>query len=144
MIEPRFGSAAAVVNNTIYAFGGFGNTGTVERFQLSDDSNNNTNRWSKIKNKMTTARVEHCAVAVGDLIYLIGGCEPSNGEPLDSMEVFDTKTETFVSLSTRLPMPMANAPTVVVDKYIVITLVTYTLLFDTEAKVWKKIVTLPI
>jgi len=76
---------------------------------------------------MATPRCYHCAVTIGDTIYIIGGCTNSYDylkhkqtyDHLDSVEMFDTSSQIFRKGPT-LPMPMSGMSAVVVGKLIVI------------------------
>lgn len=69
---------------------------------------------------MIQARYKHAAVTVGSLIYIIGGTDDyDHSKHLDTMEVFDPQTESFV-LGPRMPFALTGMAAVVIGKYIIV------------------------
>jgi N-acetylneuraminic acid mutarotase len=95
MPTPRYYLAAAVVNNIIYAIGGYRNTylSTNEAYDPS------TGTWTT-KAPMPTARAYLAAAAVNNIIYAIGGANVSG--ILSTNEAYDPSTNTW---TTKAPMP---------------------------------------
>ena len=93
---PRYGLAVAVVNNRIFAIGGFnGNTlSTVEEYNSSNDI------WIT-RTAMPTARMGFAIGVVNNKIYAIGGFKQSNY--LSIVEEYDVDNDTWVA--------KANMPT---------------------------------
>jgi hypothetical protein len=95
----RFGLAAAVVNNKIYAIGGWRSTylTTNQEYDPSTDS------WIT-KAHMPTPRADLAAAVVNNKIYAIGGYNSSGY--LSTNEVYDPSTDTW---TTKASMPTARA-----------------------------------
>jgi N-acetylneuraminic acid mutarotase len=103
MPTPRYGVAAATVNDRIYIIGGTQQQGedlsTVEAYDPLTDT------WTSLA-PMPTARYAPTATAIGPTIYVIGGSYPSdNRRVLQTVEAYDTGSNTWVTLS---PMPTAR------------------------------------
>ena len=87
MPTARFGLAAAVFDNKIYAIGGetdHGVTGVVERYDPVTDT------WEKLADKPTPV-ADVGAVVIGGKIYVPGG-RLVDGKTTDILEVFDPVT----------------------------------------------------
>jgi N-acetylneuraminic acid mutarotase len=87
--------AAAALNGSIYAIGGYTTTliatlASVERFDPE------TNTWTLVAS-MSTARKAHAAVAVGRFVYVIGGTSDNYASSLSSMDRYDPETNTWLS-----------------------------------------------
>jgi len=97
MPTARYGLAAAVVNNKIYAIGGWNGSylATVEEYDPA------TNIWTA-KANMPTARYYLAAAAVSNKIYAIGGY---NGSSLATVEEYDPATDTWTAKAS---MPTAR------------------------------------
>jgi N-acetylneuraminic acid mutarotase len=85
----RTGSAACVINDTIYLLGGMGPTGSdLPTNEMFDPL---TNTWQH-KRSMPTARGFLSAAAVDGIIYAIGGGYPSSKY---NVEAYDPATDTW-------------------------------------------------
>jgi len=90
---PRMDLAVAVVNNKIYAIGGWNQTvrSTVEEYDRS------SNAWTP-KAPMPRARTGLIAIPVNGKIYAIGGSDDANVLP--TAEVYDAVTDSWLKSST--------------------------------------------
>jgi N-acetylneuraminic acid mutarotase len=89
MITQRSNFAASVVNNKIYAIGGWAN----KNGQMVEAYDPVADRWTK-KADMPTARRGIAGGAVGNFIYVIGGTvDDLTG--MATVEVYDTITDTW-------------------------------------------------
>jgi len=111
MKQARFCCAAATHNGIIYAFGGmdenYRRVSTVEVF----DTANPDGEWKLLNNAMSKERSSHCVVTIGDLFFVIGG-------GLNSVEVFDTTTQSFRN-GPPLPIPISESSAITVGKFII-------------------------
>ncbi len=124
MIEGRSNFAASVIDDIIYVFGGKNNSGAVDKIQVPSSSSSSwylySPEWERIQNTtMITPRYDHAAAVVGNQIYILGGRDNSSWKILDSVEVFDQTSESFVP-GPRMPIALANMAAVVVGKYIAV------------------------
>ncbi len=99
MPTPRYDFAIGVVNNKIYAIGGYqwglgGQLDTVEEYNPATDS------WTT-KTSMPTGRKNLAAAVFDNKIYAIGGGSGSIVKSLDVNEVYDPSTDSW---STKAPM----------------------------------------
>ncbi|BFH17394.1 hypothetical protein WJ0W_002188 [Paenibacillus melissococcoides] len=102
MPTARAGLTTAVVNNKIYVIGGYlDKNGKVERTNIVEVYDTQTDEWSTVAN-MPTARSWAPATAIGDKIYVFGGGN-SNGA-LKNTECYDTSTDTWTR-KTDMPLP---------------------------------------
>ncbi len=88
MPTARFGLAVGVVNNKIYAIGGYNDNGflnTVEEYDPATDT------WQQ-KTNMPTARDRLAIGVANNKIYAIGGCYWRN---LNTVEEYDPATDTW-------------------------------------------------
>jgi N-acetylneuraminic acid mutarotase len=97
MLTARAGLAAAVVNNIIYAIGGY-NGRELSTNEAYDPS---TNTWTT-KRSMLTARQEFAVAVVNNIIYAIGGW---NNGYLSTNEAYNPSTDTW---TTKAPMLTAR------------------------------------
>jgi N-acetylneuraminic acid mutarotase len=91
MPTARYAPATAVVNNTIYAIGGFNNGIALATVEAYDPV---SNTWVA-KAPMPTARYGLAAAAVNNTIYAIGGGD-SNGNVLATVEAYTPATTLYV------------------------------------------------
>ena len=56
-----------------------------------DKYNPTLDEWKKVAS-IRTGRAAHCAVAIGNLIYVLGGCDISS-VCLNSVECFDSSSD---------------------------------------------------
>jgi N-acetylneuraminic acid mutarotase len=84
MPSKRGGLTSAVVNDTIYVFGGEEPSGT---FNNNEKYNPKTNTWTSTQS-MPTSRHGLAAAAVDDKIYVIGGGPEPGGSQTDLNEIF--------------------------------------------------------
>ncbi|MBI5547813.1 MAG: chitobiase/beta-hexosaminidase C-terminal domain-containing protein, partial [Deltaproteobacteria bacterium] len=99
MPTTRFGLAAVLVNNKIYAFGGKASGGAVLANLEVYDPINNT--WSNAVAQMPRGRYAFGAVARGTKVYLVGG-EDAAGARVAEVDIYDVATNSWSSGS---PMP---------------------------------------
>jgi hypothetical protein len=101
----RTGLAVCTLAGELYAIGGRNNSvrnisnllATVERYSPSSDT------WSAVtRGRMSDARVEHAAVAVGSAIYVLGGHSVG---PIANVLKFDSTQGTWSEVA---PMPQAR------------------------------------
>jgi len=114
MPQARAGTAAAGQGNGIYVFGGRTTTApsepacvgtiapgastTILRYDIDTDS------WANAGN-LAVSRSDATAARVGAKIYIFGGC--GTGSMLNSIEVYDPKTQTSTLLAVTLPTQRA-------------------------------------
>ena len=109
MPTARYGFAAAVVNNKIYAIGGYTDQGLITN--LNEEYDPASNSWTT-KTPMTVAR-DPAVVVVNNKIYAIGGGtnqEYSNTHS-NLNEEYDPASNSW---TTKTPMTVARDPAVVV------------------------------
>jgi DNA-binding CsgD family transcriptional regulator len=102
MPTARFGLAAAVHENLIYAIAGEtkqGVTGVVERYDPQTDS------WSSLADK-PTAVADVSAAVVGGKIYVPGG-RLSSGQATNVLEVYDPRLDVWNQRES-LPLPVSG------------------------------------
>ena len=107
------GFALAAYNRFIYAFGGFSyeennkpkwkSLDVVERYDIDKDE------W-KVVAQMPVRRSSNIVATVGSKVYLIGGWDSTpkfpgdiDGTFLDQIDVYDLETNSFTTLTTKLP-----------------------------------------
>ena len=94
MPTPRCGLGLAVVNNKIYAIGGkIGDTATG----ANEMFNPATNRWTP-KTPMPTPRAYFALTTYQNKIYVIAGSEGTYSSFINTIEVYDTITDTWTSM----------------------------------------------
>jgi len=103
MRMPRTNMACAVLNDTIYAFGGNAGAanGSSGASNAAEAFNVKTNTW-RVLPSMPTPRLEMSAEQVGGKLYVMGGYDVTNGGSLSDLEIYDPATNTW---STGAPMP---------------------------------------
>ncbi|XP_067634320.1 kelch-like protein 5 [Eurosta solidaginis] len=90
MNEPRVSHSVAILNNKIYAIGGWISNRT-EKSLRSVEMYSAYNGWTLIKG-MITPRYDSAAVGYNGKMYVIGGL---NKNPLKSVECYDPSTDTW-------------------------------------------------
>lgn len=115
------GYQIAAYGNYIYAFGGFAyspdhkpkwkSLAQIDRYDIK------ANKWETI-GSLNSPRSSNVAVTIEDKVYLAAGWDSTpkfandyDGTFLDSIEVFDLKTEKSQAASFKLPMPLRRALT---------------------------------
>ncbi len=111
MPTARRALAAAVVNEKIYAIGGFYYDGEVHTLATVEEYDSTTNQWRR-RADMPTVRSGLAAVAVSGKIYAIGGQEGDN--ILTTVEEYDPATNRWQSLAP-LSTPRAGLAAAVVN-----------------------------
>ena len=111
---------AAVVAGKIVAAGGFDNSGnalsSAEIFDPADPG-----KWTTVAS-MTTTRYEHCIVALGPLVYAIGGCATVfvPQVTLKTVEAYDITTNTWTTVASMTTTRTAMAAAAIAGKIYVI------------------------
>ena len=93
MSSAREGVAVAVVNNVLYAIGGYdirSTFNTVERYSPDED------RWSLVAS-MSVPRFYHCAAVVGNIIYVMGGYR--GRRYMNSVESYDPDSDSWTTVA---------------------------------------------
>jgi len=107
MPNPRYALAAADVNGTLYAVGGYQGFGrfpaAVEAYDPASDT------WTT-RASLPTPRKDLGAATVGGILYAVGGntgckCSVTSGGPVGTVEAYDPATDTW---TTKAPMPTAR------------------------------------
>ena len=105
MPTARSGSAVALLGNSLYVIGGRTKPGpcsgatlnVVERYDIDTDA------WST-EEPLPSPRSDFAALAVGNKIYVFGGCAP-NGAALADVDVFDRSTGVWDTSPADLSVP---------------------------------------
>ena len=107
MPEARIGLAAVAYDNQIYAIAGKGKegvSGSVFRYDIEGDS------WDRLLDKPTPV-TDVGGVLIGEQIYIPGGLG-ANGNPVDVLEIYDPRHDTW---SVGAPMPEALSAYAIAD-----------------------------
>ena len=122
MATPRHGAKAAVVNGTIFIFGGWhGKDGELanRKYPVSVEAYNpQTDAWIE-KKEMPVSRVEFDIGVVDGKIYIIGGAirRDGGGERIGRVDVYNPATDTWVA-GREMPTPRSSLGVGVVDNRI--------------------------
>lgn len=99
MPTPRAGAKAAVVNGTIFVFGGFSakeDHVAFRKYPVSVEAYNpRTDTWTP-KQKMPAPRVLFDICVVDEKVYIIGGATRIDGERIGRVDVYNPATDTWV------------------------------------------------
>ena len=112
MPTPRHGAKAAVVNGTIFIFGGWnGKDGDFanRKYPVSVEAYNpQTDTWIQ-KKEMPVSRVEFDIGVVDGKIYIIGGAirREGGGERIGRVDVYNPTTDTWVE-GREMPTPRSS------------------------------------
>lgn len=115
------GFQIAAAGNYVYAFGGFAydannkpkwkSLDQIDRYSISE------NKWETI-GKLVTPRSSNVAIHIEDKVYIASGWNATpkfsgdlDGTFLDSIEIFDLKTEKIELASFKVPLPLRRALT---------------------------------
>lgn len=115
------GYQIAALGNFVYAFGGFAYDANSKPKWKSvkniDRYNIETNTWEKI-GELNSPRSSNIAVTIDDKVYLAAGWDSTpkfendyDGTFLDTVEIFDLKTEKLTIAPYKLPSPKRRALT---------------------------------
>ena len=119
MPTPRHVPQAAVVNGTIYVFGGsHGEVNALHRkYPVNVEAYNpRTDTWIQ-KQDMPVSRVDFDSGVVAGKIYVIGGSIRSNGERINRVDVYNPATDTWVK-GREMPTPRSQLGVAVVGNRI--------------------------
>ena len=116
--HPRYGHGSVSIKGVVFAFGGFGHKdvpgeaprtiSTVERLSASGNS------WELVTS-MNEARAFFGSCALDQqYIYVFGGYH--DYDMLNTIEKYDTITDTWITLYFKQPFPMANHAAIAIDK----------------------------
>jgi N-acetylneuraminic acid mutarotase len=123
MIQKRFGHSMVYLNGCCYVLGGFSHRdlpnevpvtlASCEKYTTSD------NTWAYI-NTMNEARAfSSCVILETRYLYILGGLHDFN--VLQTIEKYDSHSDTWLSVYFKLPIPLAKLGACVVDNnYILI------------------------
>ena len=103
----RYGHASVAVGTSVYVIGGSQSkpvtfTQPLDSIECMDTSHGYL-AWRLLPNKMSQGRWAPAAAAVGKVIYVTGGWG-SSGEPLTSVEMFNTTDLTWTLLTNKVPL----------------------------------------
>lgn len=100
-----FDSSSAVVGNKIYLFGGYYGYYSGGASNAINVFNTETGTVSRLTATLPAAASLIATAVVGNKVYLFGGTqsEKTSGAKLNTINVFDTETETISTLSATLP-----------------------------------------
>lgn len=102
------------VGTKIYLFGGRTNDGVENTIQVFDTE---TNTFETLNIILPTSRVSMLVGVVGSKIYIFGGKESTSGlSMIDTIQVFDTETNAFETLETKLPYKLYGGGIATLDK----------------------------
>ena len=110
MPTPRHGAKAAVVNGTIFVFGGSNGEEdhALRKYPMSVEAYNpRTDTWIQ-KKEMPVSRVEFDIGVVDGNIYIIGGATRLAGERIGRVDVYNPATDTWVKGPPKMLMPRSN------------------------------------
>jgi len=114
----RYGHGSVSIKGVVYAFGGFGHKDAPgeppKTLSSLEKLTSPANNWEMATN-MNEARAffGHCALD-GQYIYVFGGFH--DYDMLNTIEKYDTITDTWITLYFKLPYPMANHAAIAIDK----------------------------
>ena len=106
MPTPRHGAKTAVVNDTIFVFGGWNGEAdhALREYPVSVEAYNlQTDTWMQ-KKDMPISRVEFGVGVVDGKIYIIGGAMHTGGERMNRVDVYNPATDTWVK-GREMPTP---------------------------------------
>ena len=109
MPTPRHGAKAAVVNSTIFVFGGSNGEEdhALRKYPVNVEAYNpQTDTWMQ-KKEMPVSRVEFDIGVVDGEIYIIGGATRLGGERIGRVDVYNPATDTWVK-GPEMPTPRQN------------------------------------
>ena len=110
MPTPRADAKAAVVNDTIFVFGGFSakeDHVALRKYPVSVEAYNpRTDTWIP-KQDMPVSRVLFDVGVVGEKVYIIGGATRIDGERIGRVDVYNPATDTWVK-GQEMPTPREN------------------------------------
>ncbi len=115
------GYQIAAYGNYIYAFGGFAyspnhkpkwkSLKSIDRYDIKN------NKWETI-GELSSPRSSNVAVTINDNVYLVGGWDSTpkfdgdyDGVFLDTVEIFDLKSEQIRTANYKMPLPLRRALT---------------------------------
>ena len=116
---PRHGAKAAVVNGTIFVFGGSNGEEdhALRKYPMNVEAYNpQTDTWIQ-KKEMPVSRVEFDIGVVDGKIYIIGGATRLGGERIGRVDVYNPATDTWVK-GREMPTPRENLGVGVVSNHI--------------------------
>ena len=119
--DPRSPGGVAYAGGKIYVFGGFSGTIMFDETHAYDPAAPAGSRWANLNTPLPSGRSYIATVAVGNLIYAMGGDEFVSGslEPLDDTLVLDVNNLDAGwqdALMADLPAANGDAPAVYVDE----------------------------
>jgi N-acetylneuraminic acid mutarotase len=117
---PCHGYGIAGAGKYLYAFGGFAyskeHKPSWKSLDVIDRYDTEKNVWTRLKVKLSVPRSSNVVAQLGDKVYLLAGWDSTPKKPgdmegrfLDTIEVFDLKTEQVTLLDTRVPAPLRRA-----------------------------------
>ena len=109
MPTPRHGAKAAVVNGTIFVFGGWHGEEdhALRKYPVNVEAYNpQTDTWLE-KKEMPVSRIEFDIGVVDGKIYIIGGATRRGGERMGRVDVYNPATDTWVA-GREMPTPREN------------------------------------
>jgi len=83
-LATRLHCSVTALNEELYVIGGEDHLNRVDKYNPTLDE------WMKVAS-IRTGRAAHCAVAIGNLIYVLGGCD--SNVCLNSVECFDSSSD---------------------------------------------------
>ena len=116
---PRHAAKAAVVNGTIYVFGGSHGEANalLRKHPVNVEAYNpQTNTWIQ-KQDMPVSRVDFDLGVADGKIYVIGGSIRHNGESVNRVDVYNPATDTWVK-GREMPTPRSSLSVAVVGNRI--------------------------
>jgi len=119
MQQGRFSFAAVAIGDVIYAVGGRHDY-TKNKFHTIEmlDTATTMPEWVTLAARMSTARAWHGAVAIGNVMYIIGGVDDNRNE-LTSVEMFDTASQTITE-GPALPIAIARMSAVAIGTLVMV------------------------
>lgn len=109
MPTPRHGAKAAVVNGTIFVFGGSNGEEdhALRKYPMNVEAyNSQTDTWIE-KKKMPVSRVEFDIGVVDGIIYIVGGAMRLGGERIGRVDVYNPTADMWVK-GREMPTPRSS------------------------------------
>lgn len=116
MVTYRYGCGVAIYGSNVYIFGGVSERGVSNRLEIFNMSTHDI----VVASSMLYPRAFFATGLYNGKIYVVGGVD-AEYFPTDTILVYDISNNTWSSISTTLPKPVAFAGFAQIDRYLYIT-----------------------